>query len=88
MKAKITFNVHSIGCQQIEGKLCNTQSMGEKSLIVEFEHNDKLSFKVAALKELDKNHKEYQFGNSFTYRSGFKVELYEEELELSDKQLP
>ena len=79
MKAKITFTEISIGCQKINGVLSNTGSAGEKTIIVEFEHTDKLTFKVAALKELDKNHKQFQYGNGFTYRSGFKVELYEEE---------
>jgi hypothetical protein len=80
MKAKITFNETSIGCQNIKGNLSNTIGGGEKTIIVTFEHTDKLTFKVAALKELDKNHKPYQYGNSFTYRSNFKVELYEEEI--------
>ena len=79
MRAKISFIENSFGCQNNNGEIIDWQAGGvEKPITIDFDPLEKLSNKVSALKSFNDNYPVYQFGNSFTYRTAFKVEILED----------
>jgi len=78
MKAKITFNTTTYGCQKEKetDRMIDWVSGGNGELIVDFEPSEKYSNTIMALKAMPKP---YSAGNCYTIHSGFKVEILKEE---------
>ena len=74
MVAKISYYKMTIGCQKDkkDGHLIDWSSGGPGEQIVQFDREEGLTDKVAALKAFKQP---FQFGNSFTYISDVRVEI-------------